>query len=521
MINRTILVIDPLNEVYRLLQDRLQYRLVHISDFTDRQAIWHSVQEHDAELILIGAEELTGEIISLIKYLHWQCPTSSVVVAARVLSSDMLIEAVNVGVARICKLPATQHEIVWAITETLQGWDIRSEITRLKALLPVYDLGRKFISAASESAIYEELVKTVARELRVARASVLLYDEQDNLLRLVAQQGLAERIVENLTIRPGERIAGRVFQEQAPVILNSGDDFISPYRELLQRSELAASICFPFVSKEKTVLGVLNISETEQGKEFCEADVDMLRIITDQALMAVENLRFIEQQNEQKRLRQALEQYISPELSDVLVSKSSSEQLLDVGGMHDLTILFADIRNFTMLAQELPLHELRHFLNKFFAIFSRAVFAEKGMLDKFMGDAVLAVFGAPFQQADSCSAAVSAACRIANEFVTLKEMWQKENPVFSEVALGLGVSKGLMFLGNVGSTERLDYTVLGLDVNIAQRLASEKSAGGVYVTEKVYEGLDNRFVVLEKSQKKLRGVRTPMTIYAVNMKKSH
>ena len=518
MLNKTILVIESQPYIFLLLRDRLQCQLENVLLGDISAGNIEQVHSRNVDLIVINTRKLTSELVRFYQHQQNKSPAATGILITEEKNPEILIEAVNAGISRVYRQSLSDEELIVSVLETLEGKDVRSEVARLKALLPVYDLGRKFISAQSEGAIYEELVETVARELNVKTVSVLLFDQKENVLKLVASKGLNSEFVKNLVIQPGERIAGKVFQDKAPVILNRKSRMQSPFRDMMERKELAAAICFPFISKEKTVLGVLNISETANSKEFCEADVDMLNIITDQALMAVENLRFVEQKEEQTRIRFALEQYISPEISEVLVSRGGTKQLLDIGGIQDLTVLFADIRNFTMLAQAMPLDRLRLFLNDFFQVFSQAVFAEKGMLDKFMGDAVLAVFGAPVQQDNPCGAAVSAACKISRDFQDLKEKWRKESDTFEQVALGLGVSRGPMFLGNVGSSERLDYTVLGLDVNIAQRLASESQAGRVYVTEPVCSRLDEKFIVKETIRKKLRGVLDETTLYVVELK---
>ena len=188
---------------------------------------------------------------------------------------------------------------------------------------------------------------------------------------------------------------------------------------------------------------------------------------------------------------------------------------MDIGGIQTITVLFADIRNFTHLVQHLPPEKLRIFLNSFFDIFSNVVFSWKGTLDKFMGDAVLAIFGAPIALEKASNAGVSAACQILHEFEILRKQWMLTSGLFKNIGLGIGMSKGDMFLGNVGSTRRLDFTVIGTDVNIAQRLASEACSGQILITGPVQADIGENFPFKKEKARMLRGLEKEVELYSL------
>jgi adenylate cyclase len=188
---------------------------------------------------------------------------------------------------------------------------------------------------------------------------------------------------------------------------------------------------------------------------------------------------------------------------------------MDVGGVQGITVLFADIRNFTLLVQHLPLENLRIFLNSFFDIFSNVVFSWKGTLDKFMGDAVLAIFGAPIALENANYSAVSAAVEILQEFENLRKQWMSTSSLFENIGLGIGMSRGEMFLGNVGSTRRLDYTVIGTDVNIAQRLASEAQSGQILISGSVCDGIGDSFPLKEERARVLKGIEKETSFFSL------
>jgi adenylate cyclase len=165
--------------------------------------------------------------------------------------------------------------------------------------------------------------------------------------------------------------------------------------------------------------------------------------------------------------------------------------------------------------QHIDLETLRQFLNEFFQFFTEEVFRHRGTVDKFMGDAVLAVFGAPVKLNEPCLAAAQAAIAIKARFAALLEQWIGRNSDFRQVDLGIAVTSGTVFLGNIGSARRLDYTVIGQEVNIAQRLAAEASACRVYVTESVLMEIDGRFDVENMGELELRGVENKIRAFCL------
>ncbi|OQX09104.1 MAG: hypothetical protein BWK76_22695, partial [Desulfobulbaceae bacterium A2] len=204
---------------------------------------------------------------------------------------------------------------------------------------------------------------------------------------------------------------------------------------------------------------------------------------------------------------------VAPEVAEVLLNHQ--RDLADVGTFGAMTVLFADIRNFTPLVQQLKLEELRRLLNEFFHLLSESISDHRGTLDKFMGDAALAVFGAPIQLAAPNVAALEAALDIQTRFEIMRQRWLAQYPVLKDLGLGVGIGHGRLFFGNVGSSRRFDYTVLGPEVNIAERLASEALAGQILLTAAVAADLPDSNVLDGPQLRLLRGMSTALPIYQV------
>ncbi len=425
---------------------------------------------------------------------------------------DMVVNAINNGFNGVLKKPLEAKKLVKAVTDALAFAKLQEENTRLRTLFPLYKLGEKFMLAATVEQIYQELLDTIVDEMQIPSVSLMMLDEEEGTLKIVASRGIKKQFVQSTSVKPGNKIAGWVFERGNPVILNRDTQHLYPFEKMLQRNEISAAISFPLTRRDK-VIGVINISQTQLDIKYSQADIEMLSIITSQAVMAIENVVFVKEHEKSVRMKALFEQYVSPEVAEVLVK--SQHNLLDVGNVQEITVLFADIRNFTLLVQNLPLVKLRQFLNAFFDLFADVVFSFRGTLDKFMGDAVLVIFGAPITLENASETAVGAAVKLVLKFEELRKEWEKTSSLFTQIGIGIGVSRGDMFLGNVGSSRRLDYTVIGTDVNIAQRLAADTTSGQILVTESVRCDIGDTFQMKAEKNRLLKGLEKELSLYSI------
>lgn len=214
------------------------------------------------------------------------------------------------------------------------------------------------------------------------------------------------------------------------------------------------------------------------------------------------------------KMRTLFERYMAPEVAAILLNRQDAMSDV-VGEVQEITVLFADIRNFTFLVQHLHLQDSQRFLTEFFDLVADVISLRQGTLDKFIGDAALAIFGAPVAQDSPNRSAVLAAMEIQKGFEALRIRWALKSELFMQIGLGIGISRGDMYLGDVGSGRRLDYTVVGADVNIAQRLASDTVAGQILITESVYSDVADVVAVQEQKTKLLRGLEKTIRIYSI------
>ncbi len=184
---------------------------------------------------------------------------------------------------------------------------------------------------------------------------------------------------------------------------------------------------------------------------------------------------FLRTERERNRVRNAFSHYMAPALVERLADEPGR---LKLGGeTRDMTLLFSDVRGFTTISEGLDAEELTRFLNSLFTPLSNIILDEHGTIDKFMGDALMAFWNAPLDDANHPSNACRAALRIMEEMETLNARWREEaaskDRPFREVKIGIGLNTGVCCVGNLGSETRFDYSVIGDNVNVASRLEGQ------------------------------------------------
>lgn len=388
------------------------------------------------------------------------------------------------------------------------------EAVKSQTLLPIYRLGEKFLSVNSEQDVFDGLVDIISTVIHNPAISIMMYDEVSAALKVVAAKGGSENIRKNVVVKPGERISGWVYNNGEPIILNKQTQHESPVADFLNRSEIQAAISFPLIYNTQT-LGVVNISQSEEGVQYSQSELDLLTIICRQAAAAYGSVRIRKEREQNVRLKTLFQQYVSPEIAEILLARQ--QNLMQIGAIEELTVMFADIRNFTLLVQKIVPGELRKFLNSFFDLFADTVYLHRGTLDKFMGDAALVYFGSPVPIEYPNKVAVTTAIEIVHRFEEMRKMWLTRHPCFQDIGLGIGISRGEMFLGNVGSSRRFDYTVIGTDVNIAQRLANDALSGQILLTKKVFDDAGGTFSCTKLPRRRLRSLEKEITIYSVDL----
>jgi adenylate cyclase len=492
-----------------ILQALSSLRVVHCRTTTEVRAV--CVSQSVALLLLVDEPPLDGQMV-FAELSALQPGLAGILLIPGQSDAVVLQGALEAGFSGLVELPYAPEALAGVVRQALKRYQLQWENARLRTLIPLYSLGERFFSASSEQELLDDLVLAVEEQTGAGQISVMLFDAEAKSLYIAACRGIDPALASSIRVAPGDRIAGWVFAQGHSVILNREDQHVSMFAPLLQQPEIDSAISFPLRICNR-VIGVLNISQKATEERFSSADKELLAIICSQAGNALENLRARKMLAETTRMRTLFEQYVAPEVAELLLSRHSD--LVELGEIAEVTVLFADIRHFTRLVQRVELTVLRRFLNEFFQLFTEIVFQWQGTVDKFMGDAVLSVFGAPNRVDAPNLAAVRAAWAIHGMFAELRGRWMAESQEFSDVDLGVGVTSGTVFLGNIGSSRRFDYTVVGHEVNLAQRLAAESTECRIYITEPVQRAVADEFVVEPLGDVLPRGMEQAVPVFWV------
>ncbi len=227
---------------------------------------------------------------------------------------------------------------------------------------------------------------------------------------------------------------------------------------------------------KNNVVGILSLAERINLKPYSEKVFDSLEIISQQMVMAIENSKL-------SNLRHAFSRYVSHQRADEILS--NPEEIKLGGVRRKISVLFADIRGFTTMSEKMKPEEVVDLLNTYLSSLTKVVFKYEGTLDKYIGDCVMAVFGAPLSHHNDTERAVFTAVEMQSyvDDINLK----REGEGLERVEIGIGINTGYVISGNMGSVDRMDYTVIGDVVNTASRLEAYSGKGQILVTKEVYD----------------------------------
>lgn len=222
--------------------------------------------------------------------------------------------------------------------------------------------------------------------------------------------------------------------------------------------------------------------------------------------------RYLAAKLKQRKVLNAFKKYVAPEVVEEIAKKGDFQ--IKLGGENrDIAVLFVDIRGFTTMSEVLEPEQVVEILNSYLSLTTECIFRNKGTLDKFVGDATMAVFNSPFDLEDYVYHAVSAAMDIVKGGIALEADLQKR--FGRSVGFGVGVNCGPAVVGNIGCEFRMDYTAIGDTVNTAARLEANAQKGQVLISDAVYERLKDRIEVEDVGEIPLKGKSNNVFVYSV------
>lgn len=219
---------------------------------------------------------------------------------------------------------------------------------------------------------------------------------------------------------------------------------------------------------------------------------------------------------EKEVIKGAFSKYVTKSVVDRILQHQDG---LKLGGEKKVvTVFFSDIRGFTPMSEVLTAEQVVHILNEYFTAMTAIIFKYEGTLDKFMGDAIMAVYGAPIDMPDHAERAVLAAIEMSEKMKELQAKWRTEGK--REVNIGIGINTGEVVVGNIGSNERMEYTAIGDNVNLTQRLESVAEKGQILISAATYERVKHKVDAVMLDPIKVKGKTEKVVAYSVQGLKS-
>jgi adenylate cyclase len=376
-------------------------------------------------------------------------------------------------------------------------------------------LARLLINAVSVDEVLQKVMEIAFEALPVDRGFMLLTDEatgetvcelarfSDRVeLRPDADAPISKTMLETVM---RERVALLTYDALADQRLVGGDS--------IRIHQIRSAMCAPLWSGEK-IIGVMQVDSPFHAGTFNEDDLDLLTALSNYAAVAVERIRYGLRAEYDRQVRSRLERYHSPAVIEAVISEGESGEEVRHLKNAEATVLFADLVGFTALAEQLDPQAVAELLGGYFTHSAEAIFAEGGTLDKFIGDCVMAFFGAPVKEEDHALRGVRAAARIQQAVKGWNaERQGKDLPL---VRCRIGVNSGPVVVGDVGSNRRVDYTVLGNTVNVASRLeAIVAGPGDIAIGKTTFDLLAGAVPVEPLGEIQLKGLKRPVPTYRV------
>ncbi|MCA9715811.1 MAG: FHA domain-containing protein [Myxococcales bacterium] len=380
--------------------------------------------------------------------------------------------------------------------------ELRKDYEKLRI---AHELSQKLSLDTDLDELLQKIVDETFQLIKADRAVILLInpDTADLEPRYVRQKRDEE-------IRLSRSILDEVKNKKRAVLSSDAlvDERFKAAKSIIMQG-IRSTMCVPLLFNEK-LLGAIHVDSMLATGAFTEKDLLLFSGLATQAAIAIENHRLAKKIEDEATARAQFQRLLSPNLVDQIVS---GQLALDQGGARrEVTMLFADIRGFTSMSERHTPEEMVVTLNEYFEVMVDVLFRHGGTLDKYVGDEIIGLFGAPVELPDAPLRSIRCALdmmRALEEFNRSREAQRKE-----PVAIGIGINTGAVIAGAIGSTQTLQYTVIGDAVNTASRLCGMAKPGEILISHSTIH-LAGPHVIHEPRQPVLvKGKRDPLPVFA-------
>lgn len=459
------------------------------------------IHEHrlkDQDRINIGMYEMKYEVAGP-EAVHVEAGAQAADVTGLV-SPESLSSALRAKIEAGAQPPVSPQERMRALEK---------ENKLLKLLLGV---GKTLSSVLTAEEVMQRVMELVFQMESVERGFVMLRDEKKGFKPAVLLYKNEKLKADARGVALSKTIIDRVTTERLPLLIHdvAGDERFSA-SESLRLSGIRSAMCAPLIYRDK-VFGLFYVDCLTKPYAFSKEELTIFSVVAAEAAISFDNAQSHEELSRRVIERKALERFLSSAIVERILA--NPDQIHLGGENQTATILFTDIRGFTRQAERMQPHQVVEWLNEYFTEMTDLLFENGGTLDKYLGDGIMALFGAPISRPDDTVRSVKTAMEMQRAMARLNTDWAARGQPAMQI--GVGVNTGPVTAGNIGSTKRMDYTVIGDAVNLASRLCANARAGQILVSESTYHLLGNGLPATKLEPIRVKGRDTPVEVYEID-----
>ena len=383
------------------------------------------------------------------------------------------------------------------------------EERREKKLSLLLEVSKELSKQQELDRLLDKVVDFTFQIMNVDRVSILLLDgKSDELIPRISKSRTGDA---SAAKHVPQSIARKAVEERVAILSdNAAADERFKGKSILIQS-VRSAMCTPLMGSDQKVLGILYVDNLTATHSFADEDLEFLIAFGGLTAIAIENSQLSERIRREALVRSNFERYFSPNIAQVISQQQDAGRL--PSEKRPVVVFFSDIRGFTPMSETMSPDEIAKLLTEYFTEMVDKVFEHGGTLDKFMGDAIMALWGAPIAHADDADRAVQCALDQLTELEKLNAKWKQEGR--TEVQIGIAINFGEVFAGNIGSDRRLEYTVIGDAVNTAYRLCGKAGPNEILISEPFYQQLKKKPPVEALEPIQVKGKAKKIPVYRV------
>ncbi|KAJ3033092.1 hypothetical protein HDV00_006737 [Rhizophlyctis rosea] len=513
-----------------LLKDRNSSNGVKVNDIPIQPGTFSHLLKHQ-DVILIGTislifvedrppptpaatppTSLTSSPIHNRTSLHPTSPTTTT-------QDDSYLQLVTI-------LPSEQkYEETVTIRAELPADDDTDDFLKISALTNLETLKQDYEKLRlayelSKLSVTNDITSLLAKSLNlmfeilpVDRGVVLLVDKNTGILATHYVKLREGKANEEREILLSSTILRKVYYTRKCLITSDAcEDPLLGKAASVKTGQIRSVICVPLIA-HKTVHGILHLDSHTRINSFSAKDLSLVKAVSNQTALAIENTILVKEVEMKARVEEQLSRFLPGHVVERLMEggRKGGEIIRKGGRMTEGTIVFVDIRGFTNLSEKCGTGEVVNLLNDYFERLVKIVFKYEGVVDKYIGDALMAAFGTLDHETDSEYRAVAASLEFVQAIEEMNVGRVRDGK--EAIKIGVGVNTGELLAGFIGSQQRLEYTCIGDTVNTSSRICSMASVNQVLISETTYRAVKGRVEVESVGMRQFKGKQKEVMVY--------